>query len=159
MNETPNFTLRPVADTDRELLLAVYAASRAIELSMVPWDDEQKRAFVAQQLDAQTAFYAEKYADASHEIIVVDDIDVGRLYVDRREGEIAILDVAVLVGHRGRGVGTSVIEALKAEAAASNCTVGVYVEVYNPSQKLFEKLGFVMTSDDGMNRRFEWCAA
>lgn len=156
MSDLPNITLRSVTRADREILLAVYAASRIIELSMLPWNDSQKRIFVEHQYDAQTSYYAEKYPAATHDVILSDGTAVGRLYVDRRTNEIAILDVAVLTEFRGQGIGTTVIKRLQAEAAATGRAVGVFVEVFNPSQKLFGELGFAVVADDGMNRRFEW---
>ena len=153
MNE---ISLRPVTPDDREFLLTVFAASRAIELSMVPWDADQKRAFCEHQLDAQTSYYQEKYPDARHDLILDGILPVGRLYVDRTPDEIAILDVAVLLEHRGRGIGTHVISSLIDEAAESTRSVAVYVESYNPSQKLFVDLGFKTGADDGVNVHLVW---
>jgi ribosomal protein S18 acetylase RimI-like enzyme len=159
MSETADITLRPATATDREVLLAIFAASRSIELSMVPWDDERKQLFVAQQLDAQTAYYREKYPDATHDIIELEGKPVGRIYADRRPDEIAILDVAVLNECSRKGIGSTVIRRLQTEAAATRRSIGVLVEVYNPSQEFFIGLGFAAVSEDGMNRRFEWRAA
>lgn len=157
MNKTPKITLRPASADDREFLLDVYASSREIELSMVPWDDEQKRAFVVYQFDAQTAYYTDTFPDAAHDIIEADGEPVGRLYVDRRTNEIAILDVAVLPGFRRRGIGTYLIRDLQTEAAER--MVSVYVEGFNPSLQLFEKLGFTAAENDGVNLRMEWRSA
>lgn len=156
MNDLPNIKLRSVTPADREILLTVYAASRSIELSMLPWNDGQKRMFVEHQYDAQTSYYTEKYPVATHDIILSDGAAAGRIYVDRRTDELAILDIAVLTEFRGQGIGTTAIKRLQAEAAATGRFVRVFVEVFNPSQKLFEELGFTVVADDGVNRRFEW---
>jgi ribosomal protein S18 acetylase RimI-like enzyme len=148
--------LRPVTDGDREFLLDVYAAGREIELSVLPFDEAQKRAFIEHQFDAQTTYYQEKYAGAMHDIILLDREPVGRIYVNRGENLISILDLAVLTEHRKNGIGTSVITSLQSEAADNGQRVGAYVEPYNPSQNLFRELGFELIEGDETNLYFEW---
>lgn len=150
-------SLRRVAADDREFLLRVYAASREIELSVLPFDEAQKRTFCEHQLDAQTNYYEEKYPDATHDLIVVGDEPVGRAYIDRGDKLISILDLAVLTEHRKKGVGTQIVKSLMDEAGLSGKRVGVYVETFNPSQKFFRELGFELVESDEMNLYFEWC--
>lgn len=152
-------SLRRVTGEDREFLLRVYAASREIELSVLPFDEAQKRAFCEHQLDAQTAYYEEKYADATHDLIIVGEEPVGRAYVDRGDKLISILDLAVLTEHRKKGIGTHIVKSLVEEAALSGKRVGVYVETFNPSQKFFRELGFELIESDDMNLYFEWNVA
>ena len=42
--------LRPVEATDDAFLRDVYASTRATEMAMVPWSDEEKAAFLDMQL-------------------------------------------------------------------------------------------------------------
>lgn len=149
-------TLRSVTAEDREFLLRVYAAGREVELSVLPFDDVQKCAFCEHQLDAQTTYYEEKYPHATHDIILAGGEPVGRVYVNRRDKLISILDLAVLAEHRKKGVGTYVVKSLQDEAATSDKRVGVYVETFNPSQKFFRDLGFELVESDEMNLYFEW---
>lgn len=149
---------RSVTAKDREFLLNVYASGREIELSMAPWTDVQKKEFVKHQLNAQTAYYLEKFPGATHDLILFGGEPVGRVYVDRAENLISILDITVLPRWRKRGIGTCIILALQREAEESGRNLGVYVENFNPSQMLFRKLGFVMASEDEINLYFEWSA-
>lgn len=123
---------------------------------MTPWDAAQKRLFAAHQFDAQTKYYQEKHPDAAHDIILCDDEPASRLYVNRGEEHIAILDITVLVEYRMKGIGTALIGALKDEAARTNRSLRIYVEPFNSAQKLFGELGFEAVPDDGVNLRFEW---
>jgi ribosomal protein S18 acetylase RimI-like enzyme len=148
--------LRRVTANDREFLLEVYASGREVELSMFPWTETQKREFVAHQLDAQSAYYLEKFADATHDLILFEGEPAGRVYVHRGEDLISILDLAVLTRWRKRGIGTSIITSLQKEAEETGRRLGVYVENFNPSQRLFRKLGFSVASEDEMNVYFEW---
>lgn len=144
-------TLRVVADDDAAFLLEVYASTRADEMSMVPWSDEQKTAFLRFQFDQQHSFYYEQFPNASYDIILEDEQPIGRLYVRRDEKEIRILDIAVLPEHRNRGVGTSLIRILLAEGSETNKPVAIWLEQSNPSMRLFERLGFSKIQGDGVN--------
>jgi N-acetylglutamate synthase-like GNAT family acetyltransferase len=151
-------SLRRATVDDRDFLLRVYAASRETELSVLPFDEAQKRAFVEHQLDAQTLYYQEKYPDATHEVILLEGEPVGRVYVNRGDNLISILDLAVLAEHRKKGIGTHIVKNLQSEASASDKRVCVYVETFNPSQKLFRELGFELVESDEVNLYFEWSA-
>src|SRR3954471_13752764 len=96
-------TLRPITPQDEEFLLQVYASARAEELAQVPWSDAQREAFLRAQLAAQHAHYKQHNPVATHDLILMDDEAIGRLYVARREQEIRILDITILPAHRSRG--------------------------------------------------------
>jgi ribosomal protein S18 acetylase RimI-like enzyme len=156
--DTP-VTLRPVSAEDEAFLLTVYASARAQELAQVPWSDAQRAAFLQMQFTAQQNHYRAHFPDARHEIIEANDLAVGRLYVDRREQEIRILDITVLPEYRRRGIGSSLLRALMDEAAAAGKSVTIHVENFNPSRHLFERLGYRLLEDDGLNLLFEWRSA
>jgi ribosomal protein S18 acetylase RimI-like enzyme len=148
--------LRPVAASDEAFLLAVYAAARADEMARVPWSLPQKEAFIKMQFDAQQAHYRTHNPNASHEVILLSGQSIGRLYVARRDREIRILDITILPDHRNRGIGTPLIEELMREAALADKPLRIYVESFNPSHRLFDRLGFSKTEDDGVNHLLEW---
>jgi ribosomal protein S18 acetylase RimI-like enzyme len=151
-------SFRLVTSDDHEVLLRVYASSREIELSMVPWDDETKRAFIEHQFNAQTSHYAKEYPAARHDVIVLCETGetVGRLYVNRTGEQISILDITILPEFRRRGIGSEVLARLVEEAQTTGRTVRVYVETFNPSQQFFIKRKFTVMNDDGMNLRLVW---
>ncbi len=151
-------TLRPVAADDEPFLLSVYATTRAAELAHVPWSEEQRAAFVQMQFTAQRQHYEKNTPQAKHDVILFNGMPVGRIYVDRRENEIHILDITVLPEHRHQGIGLSLIKALMEEAASAGKALTIHVETYNPSRQIFERLGFLPLEDDGMNILFEWRA-
>ncbi|MEP7336635.1 MAG: GNAT family N-acetyltransferase [Acidobacteriota bacterium] len=148
--------LRPVRPDDEEFIYAVYASSRAEEMAIVPWNDEQREMFLRSQFAAQQKHYRGYYPEARHQIILLDEQSVGRLYVDRQDQEIRILDITVLPGNRGRGIGSLLIKQLMDEAAAANRGLTIYVESFNRSRSLFERLGFVPIEEDGFQLLFEW---
>jgi RimJ/RimL family protein N-acetyltransferase len=140
--------LLPVTEADRPLLFQLYASTRELELAQVPWTPEQKQAFVASQLEAQTRSYADSYPQATHEIICADGAAVGRLYLDRA-GCLHILDITIAPAHRNAGIGSEVLRRILAEADRERKPVSIYTESFNPSMRFFERLGFLVKSVDG----------
>ena len=116
----------------------------------MPWDDAQKEAFLRQQFDAQDAWWRENYAEASFDVILVDDEPAGRLYIHRGPSEIRIVDIALLPEHRGNGVGTRLLDDLLDEGDAGAKSVTIHVERMNPALRLYERLGFALAEDKGV---------
>jgi len=146
-----NVTLRPVGPDDRDFLIEVYGSTRAEEMALVPWPDEQRQAFIEHQFTAQQNHYTQKYPEASHDIILSDDRPVGRLYVARLDQEIRIVDITVLPAERNAGIGSHLIKQLLAEANHSGKITRIYVEEFNPSLRLFERLGFSPSEQHGIH--------
>jgi RimJ/RimL family protein N-acetyltransferase len=148
-------TLRPVTSADDIFLLQLYSSTRADEMGIVPWSEEQKQAFVSAQFNAQQNHYRKTYPVASHDIIIAKDREVGSLYVARLDTEIRIVDITLLPSDRNRGIGTSVLLRLIEEANRSAKLLRIYVEVFNPSLRLFERLGFTKGAEQGIHIALE----
>lgn len=146
-----NIRLRPVGPDDYDFLVEVYGSTRAEELALTPWTTEQQQAFVRSQFAAQQDHYAKKYPSASHDVIVRDDRPVGRLYVARLDQEIRIIDITLLPGERNAGIGSFLIKQLLDEANGSKKVTRIYVEEFNPSLRLFERLGFSPSEQHGIH--------
>jgi len=129
------------------------------ELALAPWTREQKHAFVAQQFDAQHRHYREHFKSASFDIVEMDGEPIGRLYVERRENEIHVIDIALVPESRNRGLGASLMRDLMSEAERSGRRVTIYVEQGNPARHFYERIGFVAVSDAGMHTLMEWSAS
>ncbi len=144
-------TLRPVTDGDDEFLLSLYASTREAELAQLPWNAAQKDAFVRMQFAAQKRHYAAQYPQADHEIICVDGAPAGRIYLDRSGENVHILDITVLPQRRNAGTGTLVLRQIMDEAAKQGKPVTIYVENFNPSLRLFTRLGFQTAEENGFH--------
>ena len=149
-------TLRPATAADDDFILACYASTRGQEMAQVPWNAEQKEAFVRMQYTAQKQHYATEAPRATHDIIYVDEIPVGRIYLDRRDDALHILDITVLPQHRNRGTGSVLLNRLLDEAARVAKPVTIYVESFNPSLRLFERLGFRKDHEKGFHLLMKW---
>jgi ribosomal protein S18 acetylase RimI-like enzyme len=155
-SEPSDITLRPVAREDHEFLVDVYGSTRAAEMALVPWTIEQQQAFIRSQFAAQQDHYAQKYPAANHDIIMSGERQVGRLYVARLDHEIRIVDITVLPGEQNSGIGTYLIKQLLDEAQRSAKVTRIYVEEFNPSLRLFDRLGFSVREQQGFHLLLEW---
>jgi len=129
--------LSPIVDFDEPFLLTVYASIRAEEMAVVSWSDEQKNAFLTMQLQAQHNYYLSLYPNASYSIINLEAQPIGRLYIERQEDKIKILDITVLPEYRNRGVGTKLITEILQTGEQTEKPVQIYIENYNPSAFFF----------------------
>jgi ribosomal protein S18 acetylase RimI-like enzyme len=148
--------LRAAVPEDEQFLRAVYASTRAEELARVLWSDEQKRAFTDMQFAAQDAHYRRYYPSAQYSIIEVQGVPAGRLYVDRSEKEILIIDIALLPEHRRAGIGTRLLRELQDEARTAGKVLTIHVEKFNPALRLYQRLGFQQVKDEGVYLLLEW---
>src|SRR2546426_7032677 len=124
-------SLRPVRIDDEEFLFQVYASTRAEEMAIVPWTKEQKHAFLEMQFKAQRQSYLKEFPEAEYSVILDDGVAAGRLIVDRDDKRVLIIDIALLPEHRNRGIGSSLISDLKAEAEATARPLRLDVETFN----------------------------
>ncbi len=155
---TPAISLRPSTVEDLEFLFQVYADTRAEELSVVPWSVEQKATFLRMQFHAQHKYYHENFKDAAFDLIIENDVPIGRLYVHRTKNVLNVVDITVLPAWRGKGIGGGIMRALIDEAKAIGQVVKIYVEHNNRAMLLYRKLGFVQTGTEGVYYAMEWRA-
>lgn len=149
-------TLRPARPEDEAFLFEVYAGTRADELDALGWGDVQRQMFLRMQFGAQQRDYRARFDAGGHQIILVDSRRAGRIWVDRRDDEIRLVDIALLPRHRGAGVGTALIKELIAEAERSGKPLRHSVEKDNlRALSLYRRLGFAVTGDLGTHFKME----
>jgi ribosomal protein S18 acetylase RimI-like enzyme len=151
-------SLRPITPEEDSFLAGLYASTRAEELAVTGWSDEEKAVFCRRQFDAQTAHYRENYPGASLQVIERAGAAIGRLYVARWDREIRIMDIALLPEHRGAGIGTKLLRELQNEARSAGKSLTIHVERFNPALRLYERLGFKQVEDKGVYLLMEWRA-
>jgi len=147
---------RPETDDDLEFLYRVYASTRADEMKLVSWTDEQKEAFVRHQFTAQRAHYYGSYVDARFLLILEEGQPIGRLYLHQMPGDLRIVDIALLPEHRGRGIGAMLLRELIDDAGSRGDAVSIHVEIFNPALRLYERLGFELVETHGPNHLMMW---
>ena len=135
-------TLRPVCADEEPFLYRVFASTRAEEMALTGWTAVEKEAFLRTQFRAQQKHYQAEFPGAEHNIILLDDRAIGRLFIFRNPREIHLVDISLLPEYRSSGIGTSLIKGLLAEARKAGKPVRLYVFKFNRALRLYQRLGF-----------------
>ncbi len=147
---------RPITAADLGFLERLYRSTREDELATTPWSEEEKASFIAFQFNAQHQYYQEQFAAADYLLVVDGEQPIGRVYLDRREDELRLIDIALIPDRRRGGLGTRLLEDLLDEARARDLPVRIHVEQFNPAMRLYRRLGFEPVEDQGVYQLMEW---
>ncbi|MFF7110595.1 GNAT family N-acetyltransferase [Pseudomonas sichuanensis] len=142
--------LRQQAEADGSLLRALFVARRAAEFAAAPWSDAEREAFLHAQADLQGRHYAQHYPMAHFLIIKQAGQAIGRLCMDESETDLRVVDIALLPEWQGLGIGSAVLNAVLAlgDGLGKACTLSV--DLTNPAQTLYRRLGFEVCADQGL---------
>lgn len=155
-----NIFLRRAEPQDKTLLFTIYYSTRTEEINRaIDWNEDQKLAFINHQFFAQDEYYKKVYPDAAYDIIMYNNVPVGRLYVERFliPGTIRIIDIALLPEFRNLGIGSHLIKQLKNEAFQHGKSLTIHVEVFNKAFELYKRLDFqVIKETNGVYYLMEW---
>lgn len=148
--------LRDERADDADFVVTLYADTRREELAPLAWPESAKRDFLADQCRLQHDHYRRHYAGARFLLIWHGDAPIGRLYVHPTAREVRIMDIALLDAWRGRGIGTTLVRAVQAQARERGITVTLHVEPENPAQRLYGRLGFALVENRGVYDFLGW---
>lgn len=154
-NEEVDLLLREATPEDEPFLLEVYASTRLEELEGLGWDENQKQAFIRMQFLARER----SYPRVDNRIILVNGCPVGRMMVDRGDASILLRDIALLTEYRNSGIGSRLIKDLMKEATSAGKPIQLHVVATSPAVRLYERLGFHRSGDDGAYLEMKWVPA
>jgi ribosomal protein S18 acetylase RimI-like enzyme len=126
------YTLRPASGEDFDFLFRLRAAALGPYVAQIwGWNEgEERQRF-------------ERAFDPAHYRIVHAVEDIGAIEVERREHEYYLSNVELLPEHQEKGIGTSLVRSVIAEADREKVPVMLQVFKINPARSLYERLGFV----------------
>lgn len=153
------YALRAETDDDLPFLMRLFASTREQELAPMPWSAEQKRAFLAGQFNTQRHHYRTYIANADYQVLEHNGAGAGRLYLDMRQTNLHIVDIALMPAWRGKGLGTAILTALQETGRARGIAIGIFVEKFNPALRLYRRLGFTKIADHDVYLEMEWTPA
>ncbi len=144
------------SDQDMATIAALYASTRQEEMNLSGWPKEQIDHFLQSQFEAQHTFYMEQYSAASFDLIEVGREIAGRLYVDRSEKQVIIVDIALFPEYRNQKIGEQLITALQQEILDPEQRLTIHVEHVNPAMSFYKRLGFYPVELKGVYILMEW---
>ena len=143
--------LRDERIDDQQFVADLYAETRRTELLPVPWNETQKHFFLRSQFALQRDYYRQHYEAAEFLVMVEGDTPIGRIYLHQGRDEIRLMEIALIQQRQGFGIGTRLISALCQLANDDNCELTLHVERDNPAVRLYQRLGFTLREERGVN--------
>jgi GNAT superfamily N-acetyltransferase len=144
MQNPSSIRVRIADDKDEPFLETVFRSTREEELRAMPWPPLQKDAFILMQFIAQQAQYKKDFPGVVFHIIEYRKKAAGRLYIAETLTDIRIMDISLLPGFRGMGIGGQIIRDLQKKARSSYKTISLNVKQDNRALGLYVRLGFAI---------------
>lgn len=152
----PVVAFRPITDQDRAFLVSLYISTREHEFRHTGWSGEEVVDFLTRQFDLQKQSFEMHFLGAAFRIITLDGVDVGRLYVDRGDTYLHIIEFSLVPEWRGRGLGTDILRSLLNEAHGGKVPVRLSVLKDSPALPLYLRHGFRIVGDKSSHHAMEW---
>jgi ribosomal protein S18 acetylase RimI-like enzyme len=152
----PVYSLRPASLEDVGFLAdVVVAATRAQGRLSRDFDEPTWRrnftAWTEKQLCGEVP-------ESTTSVVEFGGERVGRLRVIRSRDRMELSGIQLAPRVQGRGIGTAIIQDLKAEADAAGVCLDIDVEKDNPrARRLYERLGCVQVAEDEEEDKLRWC--
>lgn len=151
--------LRPAAVSDQGFFDALFLSTRA-DLQALAGDPaltSMIAPLIAMQQKAQALSYQASHPGAEYLVIEHAGTPVGRAVVHGAAGCLRLVDISVLPQARGQGCAAGALAQLQQRAAADGCALHLTVRLDNAgARRLYDRLGFVAVSDDGLDARMRW---
>lgn len=140
------YELIPASRSDLPFLFELNkAALGAYVAELWGWDDAFQRQYVEERVDL-----------ANSRIILIAGERAGRLTVVEHEDHIFLDYVALFPTWQNRGYGTRIVKDVLEEARAKGKAVRLSVLQINPAARLYERLGFTVTTRDAYRIKMLW---
>ncbi len=144
---------RSVTRYDGPLLRAIFSSCRSTEFESLP------APLVTALLDSQFRMHRldreRRWSHAVDEIIEYRGVPAGRLTVSWTSEEIRIVDLSILPGYRGHGIGTTLLMQLSADAAEAELPLRMMDTADRARDPLFVRLGFRVIAEFGPDVEME----
>jgi ribosomal protein S18 acetylase RimI-like enzyme len=151
-------TVRLSELSDAKFFRMVYETARLDAPVLALWPSPEREAFLDEQFRFQDIHFRRFYPDADYLVVEQNSEPIGRLILDSSGREWLIVDIAILPGSRGKGIGARLLRAIQLRASASAASsVRLEVEIFNErARKLYARLGFVEVDAPGAHIAMAW---
>jgi ribosomal protein S18 acetylase RimI-like enzyme len=136
---------RQATQEDEPFLRGLLIATLTEELAAWAWPEAIREQLLEMQCRVRRQGIAANYPDAEISVVSADAEPVGWIVVMRSAEELYIVDIAVLPGRRGEGIGTAALRGTLEEADRNGLPARLNVNIGNRANALYERLGFRRT--------------
>ena len=140
---------RPALPTDKEMVYRINcAAYRDLVIAQFgAWDESWQR-----------DHFAKKWNPDRYSIICSGDDAIGVLAIEDNPDHIFLSEIQIDPSHQNRGFGSRAMKELIAEAQHRSVPIRLRVLRLNRARRLYERLGFIQTSETETHFYMEWRA-
>ena len=133
------YTLRPATDDDFAFLFGLHRAAMGQYIETIwGWHD-----------DWQEEYFRRKFDPSARQVIQVEGRDAGVVVVEQRPDEVYLSLIELLPEFQQRGIGTQIVNDIKATAHNAGLPVTLHVLRTNEqARRLYERLGFQVIGDE-----------
>ena len=145
-----DISLRPATAKDEAFLKRVHEGARQWEFAWLLQSGQAElyHKIIDQQYKAQHEVYFAAYDAAHYGIIQWTGRPIGRLYVDYRDQEVRVLEIAILPEYRDHGIGGIVMKGLCIEAGMRRRPVRLHVHYLSRALGFYQRLGWLPIERD-----------
>jgi GNAT superfamily N-acetyltransferase len=147
--------MRPAAAGDERFLRELDAVIRRELLGDISLPEPMLLQLLASQYHCREAGYRSRFPGAESFVVVVDEKPVGRLLLDCGGDVFHVVDIALLPGYRGFGIGTGVLEDVARRAERARKSVRLQVQRDNQAVRLYSRLGYLSVFEDEFSCHLE----
>ena len=109
------------------------------------------------QYTAQNASYADRYPGSDYQIVLYDDVPVGKIWVAEFNGGLHLVDILIAQQYRNSGIGSALVEQLQLRAERAGLAIRSTVFRFNAgSLRFHRRLGFAIVDEDEIQFHMEW---
>lgn len=147
---------------DLSFLRSLFRSTRWDETVAAGMPPLAAAAFLDQQFQLQCRHYDQHYVLGGRRfVIAIGQEPVGRVELWDDNGakpgpDLRLVDISLMPQWRGLGLGTALMRAVLALAAAEGRTVSLHVDKDGAAERLYRRLGFRRTADAGIRWRMDW---
>jgi ribosomal protein S18 acetylase RimI-like enzyme len=152
-------SMRAAGTEDEALLWRLFSEAKAPWMAAVGLDETQLWPLIEMQFRGRKMTYAAQFPNAADSVLLDDQgVAVGRLLVDRRPDAWRVVDIAILMAHRGKGLGTIALKECQRQCEEAGARLELQVDQGNPARRLYERLGFHAIREDAIAAEMVWNA-
>jgi len=152
----PGYTLRLARPDDGDFLFALFCSTRT-EFALLPLPKAQLEQLMRQQYEWQQQGYANHYPDAGNWIIETQSGPVGKIMLFKQVSLVHIIDFIVAPDWRNRGIGNTILAALKDYVETKAGVLRLSVDRQNiQAKRLYLRHGFVVSQISDTHEEMVW---
>jgi ribosomal protein S18 acetylase RimI-like enzyme len=154
-----SITFREGEPNDASLLFLLFAENRTAELRPLNLPLCILQPLIEMQYRSRCAEYRQAFPSSRQEIVLdCEGHAVGHILLYEAADHIHIVDLAILLIYRGRGLGGAVLQLIFERARSDGRSVTLQVSPHSPARSLYQHLGFVTTGEAPLATEMEWTA-